>query len=142
MDGDKEVEEKHCEFCKQYDATTTRPPPPWFRGSKAIRAQRKLSTLLESKRAHVAIILLTLLDLAIVITELSLFAFFPEEESVPESVKRAEDALSWTSITILSIFTLEQILKLVVFGIQYFFRLWHGTFFPVCWFIYSLPPFI
>jgi voltage-gated hydrogen channel 1 len=41
-------------------------------------------------------------------------------------VETAEQVFFWTSVTILSIFTLEQAVKLLVFGHRYFFwRLWH-----------------
>lgn len=98
----------------------------WGRGKRTLDLRKYAAELLESRETHIIVISLTLLDLCIVLTELVLAGFYPEHEHRPPAVERAEEALSWTSIAILSLFTIEQLLKLAVFGIQYFFHIWHA----------------
>lgn len=125
---DSDFDDYDCELCKGR-APRHRPesgaPPPWWR-PRHHSTQRRLAKVLESRRMHITIVALTILDLCIVITELSLFSFYPVEEERPPAVQDAEDVLAWISVSILSIFTLEQFAKLIVFGIRYFMRFWHA----------------
>jgi len=57
-------------------------------------------------------------------TELVLASFYPEHR--PDAVEEAEKFFSFTSIAILSLFTLEQMVRLIVFGFRYFAHLWHA----------------
>lgn len=84
--------------------------------------RQKVAQALESKAAHITIIVLVILDLCVVLTELILSSFYPgcPDEERPDAVETAEEAFSWTSIAILSIFTIEILLKLFVFGVSYF----------------------
>lgn len=121
------VDDWDCELCKgrthRQRPESTVPPAWWGRHAST---QRRLAAALESRRMHVVIIALTILDLCIVVTELSLFSFYPVEEERPEAVTSAEDVLAWTTVAILSIFALEQLAKLAVFGFRYFMQFWHA----------------
>jgi hypothetical protein len=79
-----------------------------------------LAQALESSAAHYCIIALTLLDLAVVATELILSSIYACHEHVPHAVHTAEDALRWTSVSILCLFSAELLTRLAVFGLAYF----------------------
>ncbi|KAL4459107.1 hypothetical protein ABPG75_013972 [Micractinium tetrahymenae] len=99
--------------------------PTWW-GKRFHGLQRRMAEVLESREAHYLVIGLVLLDLAIVLTELVLSSFYPTPELAPHIVHVAEEALSYTSITILAVFNAELIAKLLVFGFKYFTHSsWH-----------------
>lgn len=99
--------------------------PSWW-GKRYHNLQRRMGEVLESREAHYMVIGLVLLDLAIVLAELVLSSFYPTPELAPHLVHVAEEALSYTSIGILAIFTAELVAKLLVFGITYFTHSkWH-----------------
>ncbi|EFN54197.1 hypothetical protein CHLNCDRAFT_135664 [Chlorella variabilis] len=99
--------------------------PRWW-GPRHAARQQAWGEALESQAMHYAVISLTLLDLSVVVTELILSSIFISHESIPHAVHVAEEALSWTSITILCCFCVELLAKLAVFGYTYFTRSkWH-----------------
>eukprot|EP00760_Papus_ankaliazontas_P005022 PhM_4_TR12341/c0_g1_i1/m.68819 len=85
-----------------------------------------LARSLESHLVHGMIVLLIVADIVIVIVHLLLEAHYPVDltdhelpacrQHVPHSVHVAEDALLYTSVTILCIFLFEMSLKMVCFG--------------------------
>eukprot|EP00887_Chlorella_sp_A99_P001136 scaffold14.g1136.t1 len=108
--------------------------PSWW-GERYHKLQARMAELLESREAHYLVIGLVLFDLAIVLTELVLSSFFPSQQLAPHigaprssrarrtaqrtarlvpCVHVAEEALSWTSIGILALFTSELVAKLLV----------------------------
>ena len=60
------------------------------------------------------------------LTELVLAGFYACAEERPHAVETAEEAMAWTTVAILGLFTLEQLAKLGVFGYGYFFSFWHA----------------
>lgn len=103
-----------------------RQPPIWWMIKQEYKeTHTHIAVFLESTTSHIAIIVLTLIDLSLIIIELVLSSFFPNSETSPHSVHDAENVLSWISIAIASIFTVEQLLKLFVFGPHYFANFWH-----------------
>lgn len=99
--------------------------PSWW-GERYHKLQARMAELLESREAHYLVIGLVLFDLAIVLTELVLSSFFPSQQLAPHIVHVAEEALSWTSIGILALFTSELVAKLLVFGLGYYTHSkWH-----------------
>lgn len=100
-----------------------RQPPSWW-GPRRAKRQAWFARLLERPATHLAIIVLTLVDLAVVVTELILSSIYPVREEAPHPVHVAEEALSWVSISILIIFVAELAAKLAVFGHSYFTRSW------------------
>ncbi|KAI3435829.1 hypothetical protein D9Q98_001887 [Chlorella vulgaris] len=99
--------------------------PRWW-GSRHAHKQRSVAELLESSTAHYIVIGLTLVDLAVVVTELILTAIFACHEHEPHAVHTAEEALRWTSVGILCLFTAELAVRLAVFGHTYFTHSrWH-----------------
>lgn len=99
--------------------------PTWW-GKRFHGLQRRMAEVLESREAHYMVIGLVLLDLAIVLAELVLSSFYPAPELAPHIVHVAEEALSYTSITILAVFNAELLAKLLVFGFKYFTHSsWH-----------------
>lgn len=125
------IEDWDCQFCKDTSKTKApedeRPPIWWRIGGDHSQTQKRLAEALESRQVHIIVVILVLLDLVLILTDLCLFSFFPVEEEAPEAVHTAENIFAWTSVGILSLFTLEQLVKLVVFGPQYFFRFWHAV---------------
>lgn len=97
--------------------------PSWW-GARHADKQAKAARVLESSAMHYSIIALTLLDLAVVVTELIMSSIYPVRDEAPHAVHSAEEVLSWTSITILCIFVVELLSKLLVFGHTYFTRSW------------------
>jgi hypothetical protein len=122
--------EWHCQFCKvsKAKAHEDHEPPIWWRiGSKDYsETQKWLAKKIECRSVHLMIIILIFLDLCLILTDLSLSSFYPIEEEAPDAVHTVQNVFAWTSVGILSIFTLEQIAKLIVFGPQYFFKFWHA----------------
>lgn len=123
-------DEWKCHICDKKKKAATpltlrRSIPVWWYNESLRSQQKKLAKSLECHTAHIVVIVLTLFDLTLVITDLSLFTFFPNDETRPESVEKVEEVFSWTSVGILSLFTIEQILKLAVFGFTYFYSFWH-----------------
>jgi len=122
----------NCQICKfKTDASEEEHVPCWWRpwgpfGGDHSKTQKWLASKIESKPVHIIVVTLVLLDLLIILTDLSLQSFYPMEEEAPDAVHTAEKALAWTSVTILSIFTLEQFVKLAVFGPRYFLKVWHA----------------
>ncbi|KAL4458462.1 hypothetical protein ABPG75_013327 [Micractinium tetrahymenae] len=100
-----------------------RQPPSWW-GPQHAKKQAWCARLLERPAMHYSIIALTLLDLAVVVTELILSSIYPVREEAPPAVHSVEEALSWVSISILIIFVAELGAKLAVFGHGYFTRSW------------------
>ncbi|KAK9766732.1 Protein arginine N-methyltransferase 3 [Basidiobolus ranarum] len=84
--------------------------------------QQRLSEKLESKASHLFILFLVFLDLCIVLVEISITLL--EQEELEELV--IIDILSYISLAILTIFILENVLKLVVFGPLYYIKGKHG----------------
>jgi hypothetical protein len=128
----KENGEWNCQLCKRETKTDEVERCPWwwrpfgpFSGDHS-KMQQSLAKKLESRPLHIIVVVLVLLDLLIILTDLSLQSFFPIEEEAPHAVHTAEDVLAWTSVGILSLFTLEQFIKLAVFGPSYFCRVWHA----------------
>jgi voltage-gated hydrogen channel 1 len=121
----------NCQFCKDTskpDSLKEEQSPFWWRISGDVsKTQKLLAKKLESRNVHIIIVALTLLDLSLILTDLCLFSFYPLEEEAPEAVRTASDIFAWISVGILSVFTLEQLAKLVVFGPSYFiFSFWHA----------------
>lgn len=143
-----------CKACHGKERSFRRkaPGPPSWWGKQYAHVQTALAEGLESKPAHLAVIVLVVLDLLIVITELILSGFYPTEDSWTHAGARlpcagctppstptgspaplllpaahtAETALSWTSISILCVFVAEQFVRLAVFGPRYFCSWWHA----------------
>ena len=107
-------------------ASTLGQPWWWGTGPRRRRVRSELAQFLEAHSTHIALLVLILIDLCVVLTELVLGGFYPAGEERPAAVETAEEALSWTSIAILSLFTIEQLVKLAVFGPRYFAHLWHA----------------
>lgn len=83
----------------------------------------KVANWLESRPVQISIIILTMMDLAFVMIGLSVTAMYGED--LPESGERIEAALGWGSIAILTLFSIEQIGKILILGITYFLNAWH-----------------
>jgi voltage-gated hydrogen channel 1 len=95
--------------------------PPWWRGHEQL--QNRVALRMESHALHIAIIVLTAIDLAFVLTGLALAAFHGNE--LPHHIEEVEDGLAYGSIVILSMFTIEQFFRFAIFGFSYFLNLWH-----------------
>ncbi|KAH7619219.1 hypothetical protein Ndes2526B_g06173 [Nannochloris sp. 'desiccata'] len=123
-------EDWDCQFCKhgaKTDAPAEEPSPWWWTvcGDHS-RTQKWLAKKLESRPVHITVVALVLLDLILILTDLALLSFYPIEEESPHAVHTAENTFAWISVGILSLFTLEQLIKLAVFGPSYFYRVWHA----------------
>jgi hypothetical protein len=102
-----------------------RNPLPSYWPKKSRRCVPRVAAALESMTMHYIIIALVLIDLILTMLDLVLADIYKCEEDPPEAYKRTENALIIISLTILGVFMLEQLVKLVIFGIKYFFVFWH-----------------
>jgi hypothetical protein len=129
-DSNTKIEDWDCQFCTKAtkgDALEEERPPIWWRiGGNHSETQKSLAKKLESRPVHILIVALVLLDLTLILTDLSMSSFYPNEEEAPEAVRSASNVFAWISVGILSVFTLEQLSKFVVFGPAYFFKFWHA----------------
>ncbi|GAM21252.1 hypothetical protein SAMD00019534_044270 [Acytostelium subglobosum LB1] len=84
----------------------------------------KLGEFLESSTVQTAIVILTLLDLVITITEIFLEEAYKKcnDHHPPHSVEAAENVFKYMTIALLSIFALEILLLLVSFGRDFFYH--------------------
>ncbi len=82
--------------------------------------QLPLCKCLEDHRTHIAFIFLLMVDFACVIAELAITLTSCE----PDHDNPIIHVLEWVSLSIVSIFLLELILKCVCFGWSYFHRNW------------------
>lgn len=96
---------------------------------------RSLGDILESKKAHITIIALVILDLVCILIEITISliqqvdckdgtstksAPFEGSEKHESPTHIAEEVMHWISVTILIIFAIENLLKLMAFGLKYF----------------------
>lgn len=98
--------------------------------------RHRMCHVFESQRFHVLVICLTLLDLVFVVSELIIEVVAQQnschliseagephaEIQFSPAVHAALDALFWASLSILAFFSLEILLKLLVYGPLYFLR--------------------
>jgi voltage-gated hydrogen channel 1 len=102
-----------------------RVPLPSYWSKKSHPCVPRVAAALESMTMHYIIIALVLIDLVVTMLDLVLADIYKCEEDPPEAYERTENALIIISLTILGLFILEQLVKLVIFGIKYFFVFWH-----------------
>lgn len=118
-----------CAICAKYnknwDKLRHRNILPSYWHNKSRRYVLRIAAALESMTMHCTIIFLVLLDLVVIMLDLVLADIYKCEEDPPEAYERTENALLFISLTILGIFVVEQLVKLVIFGIKYFFVFWH-----------------
>ncbi|ORX92032.1 hypothetical protein K493DRAFT_303656 [Basidiobolus meristosporus CBS 931.73] len=85
----------------------------------------KIVHIMESQNFHYTIISLVLLDLVIVLTELVLSLYEAEGLLLNEhALQIGQDVLFALSLSILGLFMLEIVLKLIFMGIHYFLNFW------------------
>jgi hypothetical protein len=120
-----------CQFCKDISRNKApkkqqRPPIWWRMCIGQSETQKMLSKKLQSGPFHIIVVTMTLSSLTFMITGLALSSFYPTKEQTPAAAQTAQAVLSWISVGILSLFALEQLLKLVVFGLIYFINFLHA----------------
>ena len=96
------------------------PAPP----AHAAAWRHRTFALLHTRRAHVTHLAVILLDIALNIAGLllALFTCRTPREHLAESVKRAEEALRWSSVGLLSLMILELLARAAAVGPLRFFR--------------------
>jgi hypothetical protein len=93
--------------------------------------QQRLSKCLESRHIHNVFLILLIVDFACVVAELAIVLVSKnscERDSVHHDVLPVVHTLEWISMSIVSIFLLELITKLLCFGWKYFARSWLHVF--------------
>lgn len=128
-----QYDEETCSICKEYvNAPIPHPghPPLWCGGGKGkgrlVQLQRWLAYRFESHKGHLIVVILTFFSLCLIMTDLALFSFYPVEEGRPSAVRGAQVVLAWISVSIMAIFTAEQLLKFLIFGPKYFLNFLHA----------------
>jgi hypothetical protein len=96
------------------------PPPP----STAAPWRHRLYVALHTRRAHLTHLVIIVLDVLVNIAGLmlSLFTCRTPHEHLAESARTAVEALRWTSVSLLSLMTLELLARAVAVGPLRFFR--------------------
>jgi hypothetical protein len=96
------------------------PPPP----SSAAAWRHWLYARLHTRRAHITSLTIIVLDVLVNVAGLmlSLFTCRTPHEHLAKSARAAEEALRWTSVSLLSLMTLELLARAAAVGPLRFFR--------------------
>lgn len=91
-----------------------------YHKTELITWRKKLGRQLESQYMHLAILVLVLVDFCIVMAEIIIS--YVEMDAGMQPSPAVMEPLRYTSLVILSIFCVENLLKLVAFGFQYYWK--------------------